>query len=285
MTDVFLYSGEPNPSDVRLRDPTQPSTITTILTPIAGNISLAGQVASIVLILAAVSGVLTIGGNTPSLTSTLAPTEGAVVKGGNAPNINTGLVPTTGSVVKTGNNPTLALQLQPLVGALVKSGLSPSLAWQLVTGSGTVIKNGYVPTVVVSGGGSTTLNPLSGLLSFLGYIPDIYSIPPFRPFAMNRLILEPKSLTEVRFEKFDFTSLLDAGESVTSSTVTATVYSGVDASPSSMISGSASVSNNVVTQKIQGGVVGVTYGLVCTANTNLGQTLVQAAYLVVTSNI
>lgn len=84
---------------------------------------------------------------------------------------------------------------------------------------------------------------------------------------------------------FEFLSELAATETISTQSVTCTVWSGVDASPSSMISGSASASGTQVTQKITGGVVGVVYYLLCTITTSAGQTLQQAGFLAVITNV
>lgn len=98
---------------------------------------------------------------------------------------------------------------------------------------------------------------------------------------MSTQIFETKVSEEVLLLKFDFTSDLRIGlinahnhlqaiydEGIDSSSVSCSVVSGVDASPSSMVSGSATVTDGVVEQKIIGGTVGVTYLLVCTATTD-----------------
>ena len=96
---------------------------------------------------------------------------------------------------------------------------------------------------------------------------------------MSRIVLQPKPVGESRFEIFDFISKLGVGETISSQVVTCTVVSGVDPSPSSMISGSATVVNTTqVQQLIQGGVLGVMYDLLATITTSLGQTLDIAAY-------
>jgi hypothetical protein len=100
----------------------------------------------------------------------------------------------------------------------------------------------------------------------------------------GHLNLKPKRQGETCFgsSPFDFTSSLAVGEVISTQVVTATVYSGNDPSPSSLISGAAAVQN--VTQVIQlftAGVVGVIYSLVCKITTSFGQTLEQMAYLAV----
>ena len=90
---------------------------------------------------------------------------------------------------------------------------------------------------------------------------------------MTRVELPPKLFGASQNYTFDFSSLLASGETISTQTVVATVYSGTDASPSSIVSGSASASGAIVTQKITAGTVGVLYELMCTITTSASQTL------------
>lgn len=96
---------------------------------------------------------------------------------------------------------------------------------------------------------------------------------------MSREILGAKAHAETRNQVFDFASRLAIGETISTASVAATVHSGTDASPSSLISGSASISGTKVTQKIAAGTEGVTYLLTCTVTTSAGQTLLLSGYL------
>ena len=100
----------------------------------------------------------------------------------------------------------------------------------------------------------------------------------------GRVQLAPKLVGETATYQFDFSSLLAVGETISTQSVAATTYSGTDAAPSSIISGSASASGAVVSQKITAGTVGVIYQLTCTITTSAGQTLLLAGYLAVTPN-
>jgi hypothetical protein len=84
--------------------------------------------------------------------------------------------------------------------------------------------------------------------------------------------------------QFDFTSKLAAGQYLTSATVTVSVYSGVDPSPSLVLSGSASVAGAVATQKVTGGVAGTIYSLLCAASSSDGQTLELMGFLAITQD-
>ena len=80
---------------------------------------------------------------------------------------------------------------------------------------------------------------------------------------------------------FDFTSGLAIGETLASASTAATVYSGTDPAPASIISGAATIASGKVTQTITGGVVGVSYWLKCSGVTSLGKQLECSGYLVV----
>ena len=98
---------------------------------------------------------------------------------------------------------------------------------------------------------------------------------------MYRITIPAKLSGETVIQTFDFTSRLTAAETISTASVAATVYSGTDASPSGVISGSSTIAGKTITQKLTAGTLGVTYLLVCTITTSLTQTLQLAAYLVV----
>ena len=104
---------------------------------------------------------------------------------------------------------------------------------------------------------------------------------------MARIVLNPKLAVEVRNETFNFTSSLAASgtETISTASTTAIVFSGTDASPGAIISGTATISGAQVTQKIQGGIVGVIYELRCSITTSTGQTLVLAGYLAIVPDL
>lgn len=82
-----------------------------------------------------------------------------------------------------------------------------------------------------------------------------------------------KRAGELRACPFDFTSSLSAAVTLVSATCTASVYSGNDASPSALLSGSPTVSGNVATQLTTGGVSGTIYSLLCKGTLSDGQQL------------
>lgn len=102
---------------------------------------------------------------------------------------------------------------------------------------------------------------------------------------MSRVLLPSKTALESENFTFDFTSRLAAGETLSSASCAATVYSGVDASPQAIISGPSSISGAKVTQLIVAGVEGVIYDVACTALTSFGQTLVLPGFLTIVPNL
>lgn len=102
---------------------------------------------------------------------------------------------------------------------------------------------------------------------------------------MSRIVAPSKFLGETLTLPFDFTSTLAVGETISTKSVTATVYSGTDATPAAVISGSATSSGTIVSQKITGGALGVIYELLCQITTSAGQTAQQACYLAVVPDL
>ena len=99
----------------------------------------------------------------------------------------------------------------------------------------------------------------------------------------SRTIFATKAVSETKKLTFDFLSDLGVTETISSAPVTAAVFSGTDATPSAIVSGSSSISGSVVTQAITAGTAGVTYLLTCTATTSASQVLIIQAYLSVVS--
>jgi len=95
----------------------------------------------------------------------------------------------------------------------------------------------------------------------------------------SRIIYDAKAVGETKKLTFDFLADLGVTETISSAPVTAAVYSGTDATPSAIISGSSSISGSVVTQAITAGTSGVTYTLTCTATTSASQVIIITAYL------
>ena len=83
----------------------------------------------------------------------------------------------------------------------------------------------------------------------------------------------PKLYGVTKKVTFNFISELAPGETISTATVAATVWSGNDPTPSGIVSGAASISGTTVTQTITGGVIGTIYKLLCTITTSAGQTL------------
>ena len=100
-----------------------------------------------------------------------------------------------------------------------------------------------------------------------------------------RVVLEPKLQGESRNYSFPFGSLLGNGVTILTAVVTASVYSGDDATPSAIVNGSATISGQTVTQNITAGVPGVTYQVKAAITTSDSQTLNCTAFLVVQPDV
>jgi hypothetical protein len=98
---------------------------------------------------------------------------------------------------------------------------------------------------------------------------------------MSRADLPARRAGETVLLPFNFSSELASGETISAQTVTAAVYSGTDANPAALISGAATVSGAIVTQKVLPLTAGVIYELLCQATTSLGQVLRQVGLFAV----
>jgi hypothetical protein len=100
---------------------------------------------------------------------------------------------------------------------------------------------------------------------------------------MLTVVFGPKLTSETLDLTFDFDSMLAVGETLASAVTTATVFSGEDSSPSSIIDGSATLDGTQVIQTVTDGVAGVVYVLNCAATTSAGQILIMQGRLAVIS--
>jgi hypothetical protein len=101
----------------------------------------------------------------------------------------------------------------------------------------------------------------------------------------DKMDFSPKAVGETETFSMNFAPELAQGETITGATWTATpINGGVDAASGSMISGVATITGSIVSQKITLGVAGVTYMIQCAITTSLGpQTIFGRANLAVTS--
>ncbi len=96
---------------------------------------------------------------------------------------------------------------------------------------------------------------------------------------------DEKQVDEDIVVTFKYTDQLATGETISLAVFSATVVKGVDASPSDIISGSATISGAVCSQLIINGVDGVKYLIKCIATTSQNQKLHGLGYLTVTNTI
>jgi hypothetical protein len=103
---------------------------------------------------------------------------------------------------------------------------------------------------------------------------------------MSRVTFQPKLAGETSLITFDFISRLGTTEAISTKTITISVWSGNEVTPSLATSGTASVVNSTqVKQLITGGLVGTIYEINCTILTSLSQTLTLVGYLAVITDL
>ena len=96
-----------------------------------------------------------------------------------------------------------------------------------------------------------------------------------------RIEFGSKLTNETRQLTFDFSSYLTTGETISTAVPSCAVWSGTDASPSSLISGASAISGALVTQLFAGGLAGVIYVVQMVATTSIGQILPLSGFLTV----
>jgi len=88
-----------------------------------------------------------------------------------------------------------------------------------------------------------------------------------------------KAVGETAIVEVDFSRLVQAGDSISSVSVSVFVLSGIDANASALLSGMVSISGKVVRQKLAAGVDGVEYAITFSAVMASGQTLNETGLL------
>jgi bifunctional N-acetylglucosamine-1-phosphate-uridyltransferase/glucosamine-1-phosphate-acetyltransferase GlmU-like protein len=83
-----------------------------------------------------------------------------------------------------------------------------------------------------------------------------------------------KFVAENKPLSFEFSEVLASGESLSTASCSVIVLDGTDASPSSLLSGSATITGTKVYQRVHNGTAGVTYRIIVTVTTSAGSTLV-----------
>ena len=89
---------------------------------------------------------------------------------------------------------------------------------------------------------------------------------------MRQTLVPAKKMNETLLITFNFFDQLLFGEVLSAPVVTVEVSSGLDYNPSLLLSGPATFSGSIVTQKVSGGMAGVTYALTATVTGSLGHT-------------
>lgn len=81
-----------------------------------------------------------------------------------------------------------------------------------------------------------------------------------------------KLTTENELFTFDFSQVLLSSETLSTATCTVIVMNGTDPSPSSILYGAAQISGAKASQRIYNGISDVTYRLIMTVTSSLGNT-------------
>lgn len=100
---------------------------------------------------------------------------------------------------------------------------------------------------------------------------------------MDTVIFSEKGIGETVPLTVTFADRLQYGETLNGANVQVVVLSGVDPSPSSMLSGAVSFNSNSITQNITGGVAGVTYMVIFIATGTNSHNYIKEGRLVVTT--
>lgn len=101
---------------------------------------------------------------------------------------------------------------------------------------------------------------------------------------MSTQIFESKLVDETISLTFNFGSRLSAGETISAGGCAVEVFSGVDANPSALLSGAATLDGEDIIQQITGGLEGVVYLISCQADTSDNNVLINQGKVAVLSN-
>jgi len=102
---------------------------------------------------------------------------------------------------------------------------------------------------------------------------------------MNQIIFDAKAAQELQPYTVNFSDRLQFGEVINGAAVSVSVFTGTDATPSAMISGTASYdAYGNVTQTLTGGVAGVIYNIVFAVTGTSSHNYVKVGQLAVIAN-
>lgn len=93
----------------------------------------------------------------------------------------------------------------------------------------------------------------------------------------------PKTTSEVIDLTVNFTYLLSPGETISSATVYASVLTGVDPSPASLLLGTPTIVASLVTQRLNAGVANTVYAVSFGALTSSSQYFIETHSITVTA--
>lgn len=99
---------------------------------------------------------------------------------------------------------------------------------------------------------------------------------------MATRVIQKKFVEEALVISSDFSDRLAVGESVNAASSVILVFSGTDPDPELVLSGAATLANNVISQLVIDGLPGVIYKVLMTATTTAGNILINELKLAVT---
>jgi hypothetical protein len=101
--------------------------------------------------------------------------------------------------------------------------------------------------------------------------PQLPPMPPAAPLGRtSRSILAAKDAALTYRERWDFISMLSPGETISSATLSAVLYSGLTDDATTLFFGSPATSGSIVTQTLTGGTPGQVYLLKCDVTASSG---------------
>lgn len=98
---------------------------------------------------------------------------------------------------------------------------------------------------------------------------------------MSRTIFPSLQSGETVTLSFDFSSRMTVGQTISTAAMSVELFSGIDAAPAALLSGSPSISGAIVTHKVAPTLPGNVYDVQCAASLATGQVLIMGGYVAV----